>query len=134
MLILTKEELIHYWIDLSNKDYNTMINLFESKDYHWSLFIGHLVLEKLLKAIYVKNVDNNPPKTHDLLRLADKALISSSDEQKDLLDLITTFNISARYPDYEQSFYRKCTKDYTSENIDNIRELRLWLLKIVESK
>ncbi len=111
-----------------------MINLYESKDYHWSLFIGHLVLEKLLKAVYVKNVDNNPPRTHDLLRLADKALISSSDKQKDLLDLITTFNISARYPDYEQSFYRKCTKDYTSENIDKIKELRIWLLEIIESK
>lgn len=111
-----------------------MINLFDSKDYHWSLFIGHLVLEKLLKAIYVKNVDNNPPRTHDLLRLADKALISSNDKQKDLPDLITTFNISARYPDYEQNFYRKCTEEYTSENIEKIKELRIWLLKIVESK
>lgn len=131
---MTKEELILYWVDLSNKDYNTMINLFDSKDYHWSLFIGHLVLEKLLKAIYVKNVDNNPPRTHDLLRLADKALISSNDKQKDLPDLITTFNISARYPDYEQNFYRKCTEEYTSENIEKIKELRIWLLKIVESK
>lgn len=54
-----------------NKDYQTMHNLFNSKDYHWSLFIGHLILEKLLKAIYIKNVSNNPPRIHDLLRFAD---------------------------------------------------------------
>jgi hypothetical protein len=27
---------------------NTMNNMFNSKDYHWSLFIGHLVIGKLL--------------------------------------------------------------------------------------
>lgn len=28
-------------------DYNTMLNLFKSKDYHWNLFVGHLVIEEL---------------------------------------------------------------------------------------
>jgi HEPN domain-containing protein len=42
------EQLVGYWIGTSDDDYKTMENLFNSKDYHWSLFIGHLVLEKLL--------------------------------------------------------------------------------------
>jgi HEPN domain-containing protein len=70
---MDKEAMINYWVQTANRDYKTMMNLFKSKDYHWSLFIGHLVIEKLLKAIYVKNVDNNPPRIHDLLRLAEKA-------------------------------------------------------------
>ncbi len=92
----------------ANRDYKTMLNLFKSKDYHWSLFMGHLVIEKLLKAIYVNNVDNNPPRTHDLLRIAEKAQIYTTESQKDTLDLIAIFNINARYPDYKQSFYKKC--------------------------
>lgn len=96
--------------------------------------MGHIVIEKLLKAIYVKNVNDNPPKIHDLLRLSDKSLIELNDNQKDLLDLITTFNISARYPDYTQSFHKKCTKKYTEYNIEKIKELRLWLLKKLEVK
>jgi len=38
-----------YWLDSSDKDCNTMDNLLKSKDYNWSLFLGHLVMEKLLR-------------------------------------------------------------------------------------
>lgn len=125
------KDLINYWIKTSDNDYNAMLNLFNSKDYHWSLFIGHLVIEKLLKAIYVKKVDNNPPRTHDLLRLAERVGLDTTDEQKDALDLITTFNINVRYPDYKQIFYNKCDFDYAIKNIEKIKELRIWLLSIV---
>jgi len=127
-------DIIEYWVEVSNRDYTTMLHLFETKDYHWSLFMGHLVIEKLLKALHVKNVNGNPPKTHDLLRLAEKALLPLSDSQIDILDLITTFNISARYPDYKQSFYKKCTEEFTSENISKIKEVRKWLLSMLEKK
>lgn len=129
---MDKDGLINYWVETSNQDYNTMINLYESKDYNWCLFIGHLVLEKLLKALYVKNVDNNPPRIHDLLRIAEKAEIQTTEEQKDILDLITTFNISVRYPDYGQKFYNKCNYDFTTTNMETIRELREWLILIIE--
>ncbi|AEE91052.1 HEPN domain protein [Tepidanaerobacter acetatoxydans Re1] len=131
---MDKDTIINYWVDTSNRDYQTMLNLYKSKDYHWSLFIGHLVIEKLLKGIYVKNVDDNPPRIHDLLRLAEKAKINTTEEQKDTLDLITTFNINARYPDYNQSFYKKCDHEFTTNNIEKIKELRKWLLLIVKKE
>jgi HEPN domain-containing protein len=104
---LDKLELIAYWKNSSDLDFLTMQNLYASKDYHWCLFIGHLVIEKLLKSFYVKNtVSDNPPKTHDLVLIAEKAGLKIAEQKKDMLDLITTFNISARYPDYKQSFYK----------------------------
>jgi HEPN domain-containing protein len=136
VILLTKEELILYWRETSEQDFKTMINLFKSKDYHWSLFIGHLVIEKLMKAIYVKNTpfDSNPPKTHDLLVISEKAGLTTTEMQKDLLDMFTTFNISTRYPDYKQNFYKKCTEEFTNNRINEIKELRLWLISILESK
>lgn len=134
VLCLDKEELITYWIETAGQDYDTMMHLYESKDYHWSLFIGYLIIEKLLKAIYIKNVNNNVPRIHDLLRLADKALMIINGEQKDLLDIITTFNISARYPDYKRSFYNKCNYEFTTESINKIKELRIWLLAILNRR
>lgn len=133
---MTKEELIKYWVDTAEQDYKTMVNLYNSNDYHWSLFIGHLVIEKLLKAIYIKNnmEQKNPPKTHDLMFIADKANLDTTEAQKDLLDMITTFNISTRYPDYKQSFYKKCTKEFTKDRIEEIKELRLWLLSLIQEK
>ena len=47
---MTKEELISYWIEGSEKNFVTMEHMLESKEYHWALYVGHLVIEKLLKA------------------------------------------------------------------------------------
>jgi len=56
------EHNIAFWQEASEKDRHTILNLFKSKDYSWSLFLGHLVLEKLLKAHYVKH--NNAQAIH----------------------------------------------------------------------
>ena len=55
-----KDELINYWLKSAESDIKVAEHLFEKGDYHYCLFLGHLVLEKALKALYVKNVDINP--------------------------------------------------------------------------
>lgn len=127
---MENEELITYWLTTSDRDFRTMNNLFDKKDYYWALFIGHLVIEKLLKAYYIKNIDKKYPFDHDLVRLAAKAKLVLDEDQKDLLDTITTFNIRARYDDYKLEFYKICTKDFTAEWIGNIKRLREWLKKM----
>ncbi len=47
------------------------------------------------------------------------------------LDLISNFNINARYPDYKQAFYKKCTKEYTEVNIKKIEGVRVWLKEMI---
>jgi HEPN domain-containing protein len=47
---MNKEELMNYWIKSADRDLKTMNHLFEKNDYTWALFIGHLIIEKLLKA------------------------------------------------------------------------------------
>ena len=66
------ESVIAYWRDSSDQDHKTMQNLLSTKDYSWALFIGHLVIEKLLKAVYVKHHQKHALFTHHLLRLATK--------------------------------------------------------------
>lgn len=104
-----------------------MQNLYKKKDYNWSLFIGHLVIEKLLKAYYVKHIDPTPPFTHDLLRLATKAKLGLSEDQKNILDTLSAFNIRARYDDYKLKFYKMCTKKFSKEWIATIKEFRKWM-------
>jgi HEPN domain-containing protein len=84
------EKTYNHWIDTSDKDYITMINLYNSKDYHWSLFIGHIVLERLLKAAVVRNTSNHAPFTHDLTKLANISGQPFSDEWLDWMDTIST--------------------------------------------
>ena len=97
------------------------------------MFIGHLTIEKLLKAIYAKvNQDNPyPPKIHNLNILAKKCNLELDDRKTKILVTCNSFNISARYEDYKNEFYEKCTKEYTSEQIKNIEEVRSWLKEML---
>lgn len=130
---MTKEEVVLFWINSSEDNYNSMINMFNAGEYVWSLFIGHLAIEKLLKAYYVKNVELKLPKIHDLYKLAIKSNLSLTEEQKDSLQYITLFNIETRYEDYKKDFYKKCTKDFALINIEKIMELREWLKQKIKS-
>lgn len=118
---------IKYWVESSDKDFKTMMDLFDTKNNHWSLFIGHLVIEKLLKALFVKSMNEFPPLIHDLRRICEKANIEINDEQKINLDTITRFNINARYDDYKQNFYKLCDDEFTNTWIVRIKELREWI-------
>ncbi|MCL4557775.1 MAG: HEPN domain-containing protein [Deltaproteobacteria bacterium] len=126
---MKKDEIVKYWLDSSDIDFKAMDSLFNNGHYVWTLFVGHLVIEKLLKAYYVKVVDNNAPQIHHLLQIAERSGLALSDSQKDFLLEVTTFNLKARYPDYKQRFYKKATKSFAEEYMNKIKEFRTWLLK-----
>jgi HEPN domain-containing protein len=121
------EKIINHWVLSSDNDFKTMCHLYETKDFHWSLFMGHIVIERLLKAVVVQRTKNHAPFTHDLRRLAKLSQLDFKEEHLDWLDTITTFNINARYDSYKQAFYKKCNSTFTAEWIRNIKELRKWI-------
>ena len=121
---INKENVIKHWISTSEEDLETMIQLYNNKNYSWSLFLGHISTEKILKAYYVKKHSSHAPFTHNLYRIAELSNLEISDEQADLLDKITTFNINARYDDYKREFYSLCTKEFTEEWIENIKKIQ----------
>lgn len=122
-------DLMNYWIESSDEDYNVMLDLKEKNRNTYCLFFGQMVIEKLLKALYAKNNKGAPyaPKTHDLLYLAEKLNLELTEEQEVILNEITTFNLSTRYDDYKRAFYNKCTDEYTEEQINKIKEVKAWL-------
>ena len=127
---MDKKEHINYWLKSAKHDLATAEDLIENKHYDWCLFIAHLVIEKTLKALWVRDNDNNiPPKVHNLLKLTELININLSDEQKMFLMNINDFNIEARYPDYKFSFHKKCTRKFTTETFNEIKILYKWLLK-----
>ena len=102
-------DLMNYWIESADEDFNVMLDLKEKNRNTYCLFFGQMVIEKLLKALYAKNNKGAPyaPKTHDLLYLAEKLNLELTEEQEVILNEITTFNLSTRYDDYKRAFYNK---------------------------
>ncbi|RJP70104.1 MAG: HEPN domain-containing protein [Ignavibacteriales bacterium] len=122
-------EHIKYWLDSAIHDLDAAESLFKNKKYDWCLFIGHLVLEKTLKAIYVlKNPETMPPKVHNLVRISEYCGLDLTEEQRYFFDEINDFNIEARYPSYKFDFYQLCTKEFTEKYFELIKETHKWLL------
>ena len=67
---MEKTEHINYWIDSAMFDLDVAETLLIARKNLWCLFISHLIIEKALKAYYVKNNDETPPKIHNLVNLA----------------------------------------------------------------
>lgn len=125
---MTKEEHVKYWLDGAAHDLDAAESLFQSEKYDWCLFIGHLVLEKTLKALYVKtNEANIPPKIHNLLRLAELSNLTLTVEQQEFFDDVNEFNIAARYSDEKEAFYKRCTLEYTTPYFTRVKEVHTWL-------
>ena len=57
-----------YWVNSSDEDYDAMQVMYKNKKNTWTLFLGYLVIEKLLKGLYAKKNEENPYtiKSHNL--------------------------------------------------------------------
>ena len=128
---MTSENKVLYWITSADNDWKVAGHLFEKRDYPYSLFLEHLTVEKLLKALFVSKFDEPPPFTHRLPYLAEKAGVELSPERLEILEVVTDFNLEARYPDEKFSFQRKCTRQFTKNYLCKIREIREWLLQLI---
>ena len=124
-------KMIKYWVDSSDEDFETMITLFENRRYSWSLFIGHLMVEKLLKALFVKKYKDYPPYIHNLLRLAEKCDLDLNEEQRFFLATVTVFNINARYDDYKMSFQKTCTPEFSTKWLEQLKIHRIWIKQLI---
>ncbi len=131
MLKNEKEKLQNAWLKSANKDLKVSEDLFEGKHYNYCLFFCQLTLEKLLKALFVKNKKRYPPITHDLTRLAKKASLKLNQEKLDLLAEITTFNVEARYDIFKEKLYKKATKDFTKKYLKITKEFYKYFKNLI---
>src|ERR1035441_4818882 len=72
--MMTKEEHIKHWLKSADEDMKDIEWLFQGERYMKALYFGHLYVEKICKALWVKNnIENIAPYTHNLTRLLDSA-------------------------------------------------------------
>jgi len=126
------EKHVDYWLAQSDNDLPVAESMLEKGHYTWSLFIGHLVLEKLLKAIYVREHQKIAPRIHDLVKLAKSTSLKLSDDQLVFLSEVSDFNMEGRYPDEKNQFARRCNREFAADYLKRIKEMRLWLKKQIE--
>jgi HEPN domain-containing protein len=112
-LSFEQSKTIEYWLEGANYDLETGRSLLKAKRYPYALFLGHLAIEKALKALVVKETGEHAPYTHSLIMLIKKTNIKINEDIINKLAEYTGFNIEARYPDEKKAFYEQCTEEFT---------------------
>ena len=103
-----KDQHIEYWLSTAKEDLETVDYLFAGDRFVHALFFSHLALEKVLKAHWVKNnEENTPPKSHNLIYLVEKSNLSLREAETDFLQQLNAWQIEGRYPDYLSKLGRK---------------------------
>ena len=129
---MNSEDYISWWIKTAEHDWKAVENMMKSKDYVHALFFSHLVLEKLLKAHWIKDNNNNhPPKIHNLQYLSSKINIVIAESDKNFLGQMNAFQLEGRYPEYKADIYKIYKLKKTKPIIERVNEIRKWLLQSI---
>ncbi len=126
---MTQEEKVQYWLEIANYDLDTAEDLFKFKRWLYVAFMCHQVIEKTLKAYWSAKREDIPPYIHNHKRLAEGCGLYEqlSEEQKDFINAISTYNIQARYPEYKEQLARVLTASTCRYLIDTTKELQSWI-------
>ena len=128
------EKIVISWVEGAEKDWLACQHLYDAGDYPQCLFWGHLVLEKVLKAIVVKVTLEQSPFSHDLVFLASKAHVGLDKVKRDLLNEVNAFNQFGRYDSEVVDFMKKCNPEYAQKYFDVIKNLYKWLIDYFQKK
>ena len=118
---------VKYWVDLSKYDIKTAKAMLESGRYLYVLFTCQQSIEKMLKALVVKNTKSFPPKIHDLLKLVNIAKIDTDIEQKEFLAKPNYYYLETRYPKELSEISKQIKKDESVTFYKNTKKILKWL-------
>jgi HEPN domain-containing protein len=122
MVDMTRQ--VNYWRQSSDEDWEVAQELVGNGRTRHGLFFAHLALEKLLKAFVCLHTQTIPPKTHNLLLLADKTGLALRDEQKLFLARFDQYQIEGRYPEMLPT---APTQEKAAQEMATAQEFLLWL-------
>lgn len=121
-----KEEA-QLWVTQAEDDYQTAKAMLKSHRWGYTCFCSQQTLEKILKAATIELAGKRPPKTHDLVKLAQDSTLEISQTKFETLAEISKHYFRVRYPDMHKGLY---TNDKVAkQTFSAMEEIYQWVLK-----
>lgn len=115
-------------MDIAQYDLRTAAHMWTTRRYLYVAFMCQQAIEKLLKACYVARQSGDPPRIHDLLKLAAAIPITLSTDFQSLLARLTAYYIEGRYPNYKQKLSKLTGRGEAQELLQHTRRCFRWLV------
>jgi len=91
------DKTVSYWLEGAAYDLGVAEAMLRAEKYPYVLFMGHLAVEKTLKALVVKTTHQHAPHTHSLPILASKLTEELPEDVTAALVRFMEFYIESRY-------------------------------------
>ena len=115
------------WLKQAVYDMKTAEAMFNSKRYIYAVFMCHLAVEKALKGLFSLNLDQIPPKTHNLIYLVEKIQLELPGKLYDFIFTLNGLSVPTRYPDDLQKLLKDYNKQKTGKVLEQGKETLKWL-------
>jgi HEPN domain-containing protein len=99
------------WIEDADYDLESAKEMLESKRYFFVVFMCHLTIEKLLKAVIVERLNIQPPKIHGLIALATRTALTIPEKHRKLVNELDDMGVITRYPDGRRAIAESLTSE-----------------------
>ena len=128
-LVNLSEKNIKIWLEIAEEDLDTAICCFNNKKLMWSVVMCQQAIEKILKALYVKNTGQIPEKTHNLIKLVQNVEITNNlDEETIILfNKLILYYLGSRYPDKRAKLQAECNYGFVEDIINKTKEVFKWV-------
>jgi HEPN domain-containing protein len=124
---LNLERGVINWIKSSDYDIKTAEHMFRAGRYIYVLFMCHLSVEKLLKALYEGVLKKVPPKTHNLIYLSSAVDLEIPENHLRLLESLNDLSIVTRYPEDIDHLIKSFKRQRVEEYLKRTKEFLKWL-------
>lgn len=91
------DKQVAYWRNGALEDWEVAQELIELGRVRHALFLAHLALEKMLKALVCRQTKSTPPRIHNLIRLLELSGLHSSEQHSKVLAEMNRFSVEGRY-------------------------------------
>src|SRR4030042_3129996 len=115
------------WIDSSDYDFITADHMLQTERHIYVVFMCHLAIEKLLKAILHEVTGSPPPKTHDLIYLLKLADVHMPDYLLEFTGKVNSASIVTRYPEDLSKILSAYSAVVARDYFNKAREVLEWL-------
>lgn len=99
--MLNIQKQIEYWINGAEDDIISAELLIKGKRTLHGLFFCHLVIEKAIKAHWVKKNNEVAPRSHNLIYLSEEAGLEFDNDSHIFIGVLMKYQLQGRYPDYK---------------------------------
>ena len=121
------KDITREWLEDAEYDIRSAEAMYDSGRYFFVVFMCHLAIEKMLKALWIEEKGDLPPKVHNLVYLMKATSVKFPEEYLQRISDINDKNVITRYPDGRKLLAETLTQEGVKLTLVKTKELWEWL-------